>query len=334
MEQYILFPLTGEKWQNQSFGNHVGLSTERFDGANLEWSIVLKVMNPQKAKVKAYYLIREKADKAVYDLFYERTFEELTDERKMKPVLYKQVEELERKLSNQEIKVEILFHFSPGIPREEKLATSRGEKGEGEIRLFPKATEEDYQSLRKLMDNYQTKSLAEFNQSVSNWAEENWERSERINQDVVWNDIPVDLTEEEKEFVRFTFFYSGQEIAEKNRSRYTKSDPQPLILSIDLPQRQDTGKQVSCQLSYDFSYQILKDKKITVDERDRVLKGVLNEIEKKWNEIPFEILMSSKRKQRMEAILSKTIIKYSNDKVKLNLESQVVQFEDERMYRN
>jgi len=81
-----------------------------------------------------------------------------------------------------------------------------------EHREYPNGTEEDYRSLLNLKTaDYQSKSVADFNMDLLEWANENYERMERVNGDIGYQDFSVNLSSDELSFVALTTWLSGAE---------------------------------------------------------------------------------------------------------------------------
>ena len=83
---------------------------------------------------------------------------------------------------------------------------------EQESREYPNGTEEDYRSLLELKTaDYQSRSVADFNMDLLEWANESYERMERINIDIAQQDFSVNLDSDELSFVALTTWLSGVE---------------------------------------------------------------------------------------------------------------------------
>lgn len=95
----------------------------------------------------------------------------------------------------------------------------------------PYGTEEDYASLLSLKTgDYQSMTVKDFNERLLNWANEDYERMERINMDTSWDDWQAELSEDEKTFIALTINVSGIENAELVRSIYTGSQQEDPVL--------------------------------------------------------------------------------------------------------
>lgn len=206
---------------------------------------------------------------------------------------------------------------------------------EEEIREYPNGTEEDYDYLLKLKTpNYQNLSVADFNMDLLRWADEDYERMERINIDIGRNDFKVSLTDEELSFIELTVFLSGMENGKYVQSSYTGRAEEDVICSQYLPQKISdvkNGRSAWCDLYYQFSYHITDKKTLTIGERDRIIGGMMYDIENFWNETDIEDMLKMSKNDVVEK-LSEIAEKYSDNNITITVRSDQISFEkmDER----
>ena len=204
-----------------------------------------------------------------------------------------------------------------------------------EIREYPNGTEEDYDSLLELKTpDYQNLTVADFNLNLLEWANENHDRMERISIDIGRNDFKVSFTDEELSFIKLTTFLSGMENGKYVQSSYTGRAEEDVFCDQYLPEKigeEKNGFSAWCDLYYRFSYHI-KDKKIlTIGERDRIIGGLMYDIEDFWNETDIEDMLKMSKNDVVEK-LSEIAEKYSDSNITITVRNDQISFEkmDER----
>lgn len=203
--------------------------------------------------------------------------------------------------------------------------------GEDEARGTP-GTEEDYRSLLALKTaGYKEMSLAEFNQDLLDWANEDYDRMERIGMDDAWDDIQVTLGEEELSFVRLTVLLSGLENGERVRSNYREE--RDIVHDQSLPDKiaVDGGMGAWCSLYYKFSYHIDDANAVTVGERDRCIGGMMEDIRRFWEETDIEAMLKMEETD-VVGKLQEIAEKWSSQHIAISIREDYVGFErmDER----
>ena len=201
-----------------------------------------------------------------------------------------------------------------------------------ETRAYPYATEEDYKSLLALKTpDYQDMSIADFNMALLAWANENYDRMERVNCDTGWNDFQLSLDDEELSFVKLTVYLSGNENAKYVQSNYTGRPEEAPVYNQDLPQKTivENGRTAWCSLWYQFSYSLTD--YATVGERDYCVGNMVRDIEKFWNETGTEDMLKMTEKDVAEK-LRKIAGGYNTKHITITINEENVQFEsmDER----
>ncbi len=205
---------------------------------------------------------------------------------------------------------------------------------EQERREYPNGTEEDYRSLLDLKTaDYQSRSVADFNMDLLEWANESYERMERINVDTAQQDFSVNLDSDELSFVALTTWLSGVENGKYVQSINTGRKEEDPIHNQYLPSKtaEENGYGAWCDLFYSFSYHIADKKMLTVGERDYCIGNMMSEIQDFWNRTDIEEMLSM-TKDDIISKLKEIAAEYSNDKITIIIREDSVSFEkmDER----
>ena len=205
---------------------------------------------------------------------------------------------------------------------------------EQERREYPNGTEEDYRSLLELKTaDYQTRSVADFNMDLLEWANESYERMERINIDIAQQDFSVNLDSDELIFVALTTWLSGVENGKYVQSINTGRKEEDPGYNQYLPSKtaEENGYGAWCDLFYQFSYHIADKETLTVGERDYCIGSMMNGIQDFWNETDLEEMLSM-TKDDVISKLKEIAEEYSNDDISITIYEDSVGFEkmDER----
>ena len=205
---------------------------------------------------------------------------------------------------------------------------------EQERREYPNGTEEDYRSLLDLKTaDYQSRSVADFNMDLLEWANESYERMERINIDIAQQDFSVNLDSDELSFVALTTWLSGVENGKYVQSINTGRKEEDPIHNQYLPSKtaEENGYGAWCDLFYSFSYHIADKKMLTVGERDYCIGNMMSEIQDFWNRTDIEEMLSM-TKDDIVSKLKEIATKYSNNNITIIIREDSVSFEkmDER----
>ncbi|WP_289285207.1 M56 family metallopeptidase [Parablautia intestinalis] len=215
-------------------------------------------------------------------------------------------------------------------------ALSAGEEYEEEKRrkerTFPNGSRQDYDSLYELTSpNYKEMSVAEFNDAVLAWCNEDYERMERVGTDSALKDYAVDLTEEERHFAAFTLWFSRMENYRVIQSIQTGKREQDPEYEGEHMNRQSEDGLAWCTLDYRFTYHIADKDKLKVAERDECLEGMISGIRRFWEETDLETLLLMSEEDIVDRfrILAK---KYGSDllTIEVNEDMVVYQCKDER----
>ena len=205
---------------------------------------------------------------------------------------------------------------------------------EQESREYPNGTEEDYRSLLELKTaDYQARSVADFNMDLLEWANESYERMERINVDTAHQDFSVNLDSDELSFVSLTTWLSGVENGKYVQSINTGRKEEDPGCNQYLPSKtaEENGYNAWCDLFYQFSYHIADKETLTVGERDYCIGSMMNGIRDFWNETDLEEMLSM-TKDDVISKLKEIAEEYSNDDISITIYEDSVGFEkmDER----
>ena len=222
----------------------------------------------------------------------------------------------------------LLSETDTGRGRQERI------EEEQERREYPNGTEEDYRSLLELKTaDYQTRSVADFNMDLLEWANESYERMERINIDIAQQDFSVNLDSDELIFAALTTWLSGVENGKYVQSINTGRKEEDPGYNQYLPSKtaEENGYGAWCDLFYQFSYHIADKETLTVGERDYCIGSMMNGIQDFWNETDLEEMLSM-TKDDVISKLKEIAEEYSNDDISITIHEDSVGFEkmDER----
>jgi len=332
---YTLEPLTAEKWQTRDFGggiasDHPGAS----DNAMLEFVFSLTIQNADTLTVGEYNAARLGVAGGLRNIMHGKTKEQLRNHSFMQEAIDAEIEELNEKWNTDKLRISVEYSFLP-------LSESGGGEGgqeeipqEREPREYPNGTEEDYRSLLDLKTaDYQSRSVADFNMDLLEWANESYERMERINIDTAQQDFSVNLDSDELSFVAITAWLSGVENGKYVQSINTGRKEEDPILNQYLPSKtaEENGYGAWCDLFYPFSYHIADKKTLTVGERDACISNMISEIQDFWNGTDIDEMLGMTEGD-IVGRLKEIAAEYSNDDITIIIQEDSVSFEkmDER----
>lgn len=274
----------------------------------------------------------EQARKGIMDgmqqFLKEKANAELQDEKGMDAAILEEIATLKSKWETSFLKIAVEYHYIP-LSLYESPFEYISNSYEEEKRSYPHASKADYQSLLRIKTaGYQDLSVSAFNAALLEWANENYERNERVNIDRAWNDFEVALTNEERSFVTLTVRASGEENAKLVQSHYTGREKEdPILGNFDLTKEVNDNNTIAwANLFYQIPYHITDDSKLTIGERDRALAGVINEIQQYWDNADIDTLSIMKGDSILKEF--KAIAeKYSNDLIEISFTNNNVSFE-------
>ena len=332
---YTLEPLTAEKWQTRDFGggiasDHPGAS----DNAMLEFVFSLTIQNADTLTVGEYNAARLGVAGGLRNIMHGKTKEQLRNHSFMQEAIDAEIEELNEKWNTDKLRISVEYSFLPlseldaGEGRQENVQQGQ------EHREYPNGTEEDYRSLLDLRTaDYQSRSVADFNMDLLEWANESYERMERINIDTAQQDFSVNLDSDELSFVAITAWLSGVENGKYVQSINTGRKEEDPILNQYLPSKtaEENGYGAWCDLFYPFSYHIADKKTLTVGERDACISNMISEIQDFWNGTDIDEMLGMTEGD-IVGKLKEIAAEYSNDDITIIIQEDSVSFEkmDER----
>lgn len=332
---YILNPLTAEKWKSREFGGYCRTDyADASDNATFEYWITLDILNADALTVGEYNNARIGIMNGLNNILQDKTKEQLQTESVMQKMLHAETEALKTQWSSENLKIDINYVYTPLAEFTTQNSNTHSSDAqnvqeEQEPRRYSNGTEEDYRSLLTLKTpDYQKMSVADFNMALLDWANEDYERMERINIDTGYHDFAVDLTEEELSFVTVSVQFSGMENGAYVRSNYTGKPEVDPSYGQYLPEKakQENGQNAWCNLYYQFSYHIADKKAITVGERDRCVSGMMSGIQDFWNKTALEDLLGMTKEDIVKE-LNKIAAEYSDEKITIAISKNQVSFE-------
>jgi len=328
---YVLEPLTKEKWQSHTYS---GVVSSDFpagqDIARLEYTYTLTILAADKVKVKDYCDTQVGVKDAMNSMMLNRMKEELQSEEYMLAELKTFVDGILPYFQTPELTVAIEYAYFPlSTEAENGQGTGSDNDVNQEQRTTPNGTESDYRSLLALKTpDYQDMSLVEFNAALLAWADEDYERMERIDEDKRFDDFKVSLSEDERSFVEWTVFLSGKENGQAVRSTCTGAPENDPWHDQYLPARfgASGGRSGYCSLYYQFSWHISDKETATVGGRDRQISSMMKAVLDFWNETDTEELLEMSETD-IVAKLQEIAGAYSTSNITITTSEKDVQFE-------
>ena len=327
---FYILPLAGDDWKTRSYSGEV-TSSYTGDKARLEYSFTLTILNPDLLLVKDYNDTRLGVMSVMQDTLRNKTKDELRDETAIRADVQFQIDHLLQNINQtEELSAAIEFAYFP-LPAagEKQQVSGANEQGNQESRWGGYGTKEDYQSLLALKTpDYASMSIADFNAKLLAWANEDFDRMERIDADTQWDDFKVGLSEEDRMFVCLTVYLSGTENGEFVQRSYTNEVEADPVYQQSLPQKleRDGEQPVWCDLYYQFSYHIADKENVTVGERDRLVSGMVSEIKKFWDETTLDELLTMTEADIISKLTS-LAAEYSSDDITITINAERVHFE-------
>lgn len=335
---FYVLPLTGDEWKTQNYSGQA-ISSYPEDNARLEYSFSLTILDADALTIREYNITRLNVISGIQDILDGKTVEELQNANSILTSIQNDVDNLTKELQTEKIGISIEYAYFPiptqGIDKENEQTQGNDEL---EARRYSNGTEEDYRSLLTLKaPDYQNMSIADFNSSLLAWVNEDRERSERIDEDIKWNDISVTLTDEELSFVKLTVFLSSMENGKEIQSIYTGTEPHSPYYGEYLPEKTTNGNNnvARCNLYYQFSYSISEEETVTVGERDRQIEGMINAVQTFWSNADVESALKMSENDIVKE-LEKNAATYSTDHITIIINKEKIHWErmDERAYTN
>ncbi len=332
---YTLEPLTAEKWQTRDFGG--GITTDypdASDNAMLEFVFSLTIQNADTLTVGEYNVARLGVASGLQNILQGKTKEQLQNNSFMQEAIQAEIEKLNGQWNTDKLQISVDYSYMPLLELDAGKSEQENIQQEQEHREYPNGTEEDYRSLLNLKTaNYQNMPVADFNMDLLEWANESYERMERINVDTAHQDFSVNLNSDELSFVSLTTWLSGVENGKYVQSINTGRKEEDPIHNQYLPSKtaEENGYGAWCDLFYQFSYHIADKKTLTVGERDDCIGNMMNKIQDFWNRTDMEEMLSM-TEDDIVSKLQEIAAKYSNANITITIREDSVGFEkmDER----
>ena len=173
----------------------------------------------------------------------------------MQEAIHAEIEKLNEQWNTDKLQISVEYTFMPLSELDAGKGEQENIQQEQERREYPNGTEEDYRSLLNLKTaDYQSKSVADFNMDLLEWANESYERMERINIDIGQQDFSVNLDSDELSFVALTTWLSGVENGKYVQSIHTGRKEEDPIYNPYLPSKttEENGYGAWCDLFYQF----------------------------------------------------------------------------------
>ena len=332
---YTLEPLTAEKWQTRDFGG--GITTDypdASDNAMLEFVFSLTIQNADTLTVGEYNAARLGVASGLQNILQGKTKEQLQNNSFMQEAIQAEIEKLNGQWNTDKLQIFVDYSYMPLSELDAGKSEQENIQQEQEHREYPNGTEEDYRSLLNLKTaDYQNMPVADFNMDLLEWANESYERMERINVDTAHQDFSVNLDSDELSFVALTTWLSGVENGKYVQSINTGRKEEDPIYNQYLPSKtaEENGYGAWCDLFYQFSYHIADKKTLTVGERDDCIGNMMNGILDFWNRTDMEEMLSM-TEDDIVSKLQEIAAKYSNANITITIREDSVGFEkmDER----
>lgn len=296
---YILAPLMSDGGQKRTFDGYALRPCDTSgdsDEAVLEYSISLNIKDPYLLTVEEYDSARLNTVRGIDEILNDKTLSQLRDEAFMKKAVKEETEALAKLYGSDKLEISIDFSYA-ALSKENKTENAdTGHNAEEEKRTYPNASEEAYKTLLRLMTpDFKSMSLKDFNLSLLEWANNNYEQFERITADTVYNDFHegISLSDEELSFITLTVNLSGTENGKLVQSNYTGRPEEDPSYSLQLPfKTAETDRQTAwCDLYCEFSYHISDKESVTVGERDSCVGGMIAAIRAFWDKTDIEDLL-------------------------------------------
>ena len=258
---YTLEPLTAEKWQTREFrGDATTDDPSAVGHASLEFVYSLTVQNADTLTVGEYNAACLGVANGLQSILQDKTKEQLKSDSSMQKAIDSEIEELKEQWDTDDLQISVKYFFMPLS----ELDAGNGKQDNSlqgqERRENPNSTEEDYRSLLQLKTtDYQSKSVADFNMELLEWADNNSERMARITDDVAYQDFSVDLSNDELSFVTLTTWLSRVENGKHVQSHDTGQAEEDPSYNQYLPLKtagENGYSSAWCNLYYQFSYHI------------------------------------------------------------------------------
>ncbi|MCM1061880.1 MAG: M56 family metallopeptidase [Eubacterium sp.] len=327
---YVLEPLTAEKWETRTYsGSAESSSSAAEDSARIEYAYTLTVFNTD-IMVKEYFDIGLSIRRDVFQNFLDGyTKEDLCNETFMRGEIDAYINAIVSDMQTPELNVSIEYAYFPSTaPNDNHQEIIAGGEEEREERRFSNATTEDYNSLLSLKtDNYTEMSVADFNAILLEWANSDYDRTQRIQEDISLNDFSVNLSTDELSFVTLTYILSNTEnYMQLQGLVYGGIVDEPTYGGFDY-YKDDNGNSLKwARLYYQLSYHISDKNELTVGERDRSIGNFIGEIKRFWDAASLDELLKMSEND-IVSYMQKTAEQFCGNNLTIHIGEDDVLFE-------
>lgn len=336
---YVLEPLTAEKWETRIYsGSAESRSSATDDRARIEYIYSLTILNTD-IMVKEYFDVGLSIRRDVFqDFLNGYTKEDLYNETLMKNEIDAYINAIMSDFQSPELNVSIEYAYFPLTPSNENhQETISRDDEEREERRFSNATKEDYDSLLSLKtDSYTEMSVADFNASLLEWANSDYDRTQRIQEDISLNDFSIRLSADELSFVTLTYMLSNTEnYLDLQGLYYGGMVSEPTYGGFDYYKDYNGNSLKWARLFYQISYHISDKKALTVGERDRCIGNFVSEITRFWDNTSLDELLKMSEND-VVAYMQKTAEQFNGKNLTIHIGKDHVLFEgnDELAYQS
>lgn len=324
---YVMEPLSAERWQSREVGGYA--LTPILYNAVLEFFLTFTIQDAEQVTVGEYERARIEVIDGLQVFLNGKTREELCDATFMEAMIEEEIERLVSLWGSAALQIEVEFSY---VPLENTEVNEEIEK-----RRYAHATEADYRSMFQLMTaNYREQSVADFNEKLLRWADEDHERMERISCDVGYDDFAVDLEKDERYFVTVSAELSGMENAQYVKSMFLEMEERDPWYQYTLKEKTAEGKGGGawCSLYYQFSYHIVDKKQLSVGERDDCVYGMISDVQRFWDETSLDEMLQMTESDVINKLKELAEIN-SNSEISITISEDDIGFEsmDERNIR-
>ena len=328
-----LIPVIAENWEKRDFGNYIKSADKAgSDGGCLEYTITRFILDSNQLTVEQHEQSIHGFMDGIQRFWESKSETELQDEATMNKAIESEIERLKKQWETPDIQLDMTYYFMPlsvfDIPQENVPGTD----DINEERDLPAATEAEYKLLLALKTaDFKNKTVSDFNYTLLEWANENHEIVERISKDVAFNDIRVNLTDDELSFVTLTFPISNTQNAVMIRNEWKGGSKEYPIVQYELTRSEEPY--VWYNLWYQISIRIPDESKLTIGERDQYLTNVINGMQTFWNEKSIEELAAVDEKI-CRTQLNTLVSNNSNNLIKIEVVNLAFEGFDERRLNN
>lgn len=316
----ILVPTIADKWNEWRFNNNI-----QKEGCIVEYTISYKVKDPENITMDERNHAISTMIITIEDTLNTSTQEQLLNEKEIQKSLENEMLRLEEQVNNIsfEIKTELSYRVvlqTSGVDLQINQVPFDEKR---DIKLRENVgTEEDYNLLLSLKtDGYSEMSVEEFLQSYIDIAQlDNFQEAyTKVLSDISLDDIQVDISKEELNFITTTLEATSQEFIAKYHSENKKPELRCRIEKQNFDAVSGRNAIVfNLFIDYILNYTVMEEDEYTIAERDKVLRSVKEEINKFIDQQNEDKLINEK--SRLEDEIERIVQQFSNDKIQINID--------------